>query len=52
MARNKGTFKFASNFEVKTAEALDPRIIVENKEELIDKETWPYDGDTLNLYNA
>lgn len=52
MARNKGTFTFAANFEVKTAEALDPRVVVENKAELINKETWPYDGETLYLYNG
>lgn len=52
MARNKGTFTFASNFQVKAAEALDPRVVVENKAELINKETWPYDGDTLYLYNG
>ena len=52
MARNKGTFTFAANFQVKAAEALDPRIVVENKAELINKETWPYDGETLYLYNG
>ena len=52
MARNKGTFTFAANFQVKAAEALDPRVVVENKAELINKETWPYDGETLYLYNG
>lgn len=52
MARNKGTFSFAANFQVKAAEALDPRVVVENKAELINKETWPYDGETLYLYNG
>ena len=28
MARNKGTFQFAANFEVKLQGALDPRILV------------------------
>ena len=50
MARNKGTFNFAANFQVKMQEALDPRIVVGAKSELINKETWPYDGDTLYLY--
>lgn len=52
MARNKGTFQFAANFEVKAAEALDPRIVVTTKSELINKETWPSDGDTLYLYEG
>lgn len=52
MARNKGTFQFAANFEVKLQGALDPRILVNNKSELINKETWPYDGDTIYVYNG
>lgn len=52
MARNKGTFKFAANFEVKAQEALDPRVVVDSKADLINKETWPYDGETLYLYNG
>lgn len=52
MARNKGTFQFAANFEVKAAAALDPRVAVATKAELIIKETWPYDGDTVYLYKG
>ena len=52
MARNKGTFQFAANFEVKAAAALDPRVTVATKAELIAKETWPYDGDTIYLYKG
>ena len=52
MARNKGTFNFSANLQVKMAEALDPRIVVSTKTELISKETWPYDGDTLYLYKG
>lgn len=52
MARNKGTFQFAANFEVKAAAALDPRVVVATKAELIAKETWPYDGDTIYLYKG
>ena len=37
MARNKGTFQFAANFEVKLQGALDPRILVDNKSELINR---------------
>lgn len=52
MARNKGGFKFASNFEVKIKEALDPRMTVSAKADLINKESWPYDGDTVYLYEG
>lgn len=51
MSRNKGTFLFPANFQVKMQEALDPRVAVSAKADLINKETWPYDGDTLYLYN-
>ena len=52
MARNKGTFPFAANFEVKAASPLDPRALVERKSELISKDTWPLDGDTLYVYKG
>ena len=52
MARNKGTFQFAANFEVKAAAALDPRVAVSTKAELVSKDTWPYDGDTIYLYKG
>ena len=52
MARNKGTFNFAANFQVKMQEALDPRVVVGAKADLVNKETWPYDGDTIYLYNG
>ena len=47
MSRNKGTFNAPGNFQVKMQEALDPRTVVETKTELIDKNTWPFDGNTL-----
>lgn len=52
MARSKGMFQFAANFEVKNAAALDPRMVVATKAELYNKETWPYDGETAYLYNG
>lgn len=52
MSRNKGTFSYAANYEVKVQAALDPRIAVETKAELILKDTWPYDGDTIYLYKG
>lgn len=39
MARNKGTFKFAATLEVQAASALDPRVVVGTKAELVNKET-------------
>lgn len=52
MARNKGTFKFAATLEVQAASALDPRGVVNTKAELINKETWPYEGETIYVYNC
>lgn len=52
MARSKGTFQFAANFEVKAAAALDPRVAVNDKSELINKDTWPFDGDSLYVYDG
>jgi hypothetical protein len=49
MARNKGTFSYAANYEVKIQALLDPRGGVETREELINKETFPYDGDTIYM---
>ena len=52
MARNKGQFIFAANFEVKAAAALDPRVAVATKAELIIKDTWPHDGGDPYLYDG
>lgn len=52
MSRNKGTFQFAANFEVKTAEALDPRVVVSKKSDLINKDTWPGDNEIIYLYKG
>lgn len=47
--RNKGTFAFAANFEVKLQGLLDPRGGVTTKSELITKATFPFDGDTIYM---
>lgn len=52
MERNKGTFELSANFQVKMQEALDPRTMVKKKSDLIKKETWPYDGNTLYIYRG
>ena len=52
MAKNKGMFQFAANFEVKVAEALDPRLVANSKADLINKNNWPSDGDTIYVYKG
>lgn len=52
MARNKGTFETSGNFQVKVQSPLDARLVVDKKEDLIKKDTWPSDGDTLYIYNG
>lgn len=52
MAKNKGMFQFAANFEVKVSEALDPRLVAASKADLINKDNWPSDGDTIYVYKG
>lgn len=52
MAKNKGIFQFAANFQVKVAEALDPRMVAASKADLINKDNWPSDGDTIYVYKG
>lgn len=52
MAKNLGTFTFAANFQVKAAEALDPRVVATSKADLINKDNWPSDGDTIYVYKG
>ena len=52
MAKNLGTFTFAANFQVKAAEALDPRMVAASKADLINKANWPADGDTIYVYKG
>lgn len=52
MAKNLGTFTFAANFQVKAAEALDPRMVAASKADLINKANWPSDGDTIYVYKG
>lgn len=52
MSRNKGTFKFPSNYEVQISAPLDPRITVSDKSELISENTWPSDNGTLYVYKG
>lgn len=50
--RNKGNFKFAANLEVKVASPLDPRVVVDTREDLYKIETWPNDGNVAYLYGG
>lgn len=52
ITKNLGTFQFAANFQVKAAEALDPRMVASSKADLINKANWPSDGDTIYVYNG
>lgn len=52
MSRKKGDFIFGNNLEVKKGASLDPRLVVDTKEELYLKATWPYDGDIIHIYNG
>lgn len=52
MARSKGQFQIAANFEVKAAAAFDPRVTVDTKAELIMQDTWPNDGGDPYLYDG
>lgn len=57
MARNKGTFNFAANFEVLTKAPLDARLVVDTKSNLtdptiwqdVDTNVWLYKGITVSV---
>lgn len=50
--RNKGTFNFASNFEVLTKAPLDARLVVDTKANLIDPNIWEDDDTNIWLYKG
>ena len=50
--KDKGMFKFAGNYEVNAASALDPRVQWDSFEDLIKKDFWPTNGDTIYVYNG
>ena len=50
--KDKGMFKFAGTYEVNAATALDPRVQWDSFEDLIKKEFWPINGDTVYVYNG
>ena len=52
MAKNRGTFNVAANYEVKMADALDPRIRWDNYDDLMTKSNWPADSDIVYAYNG
>lgn len=52
MARNKGKVTTVNNYQIKLAEAIDPRVTVSTKAELFLQDTWPNDGGAPYLYNG
>jgi hypothetical protein len=52
MARNKGTFNFAANYEVLTVAPLDARIVVDNKADLINPAIWQDISNIVWLYDG
>lgn len=50
--KDKGMFKFAGTYEVNAATALDPRVQWDSFEDLIKKDFWPTNGDTIYVYNG
>lgn len=49
---DKGMFKFAGTYEVTAANALDPRVQWDSYKDLIKKEYWPTNGNTVYVYNG
>jgi hypothetical protein len=52
MARNKGGVILVDNYQVKLEGALDPRVAVASKGDLIVRDTWPNDGGDPYLYDG
>lgn len=50
--KDKGRFTFAGNYEVRTADAIDPRVRWDSFTDLMKKEFWPTKGDTIYVYNG
>lgn len=52
MAKNLGVASISTNFQVKYAGAIDPRVLVDTKTDLINPDSWPHEGDTYYVYNG
>lgn len=52
MAKYRGTFKVAANYEIKMADALDPRVRWDSYDDLMDKSNWPADDAIVYAYNG
>jgi hypothetical protein len=50
--KDKGMFKFTGTYEVNASTALDPRVQWDSFEDLIKKDFWPTNGDTIYVYNG
>lgn len=52
MAKNLGVASISTNFQVKYAGAIDPRVLVDTKTDLINPDSWPHEGETYYVYNG
>jgi len=52
MARNRGTFPFSANFEVKTKSPLDARLKVDSLNDLTDVSIWKDSNNSVWLFNG
>lgn len=50
--KDKGMFKFAGTYEVNASTPLDPRVQWDSFEDLIKKDFWPTNGNTVYIYNG
>lgn len=50
--KDKGMFKFAGTYEVNASTPLDPRVQWDSFEDLIKKDFWPTQGNTVYVYNG
>lgn len=52
MAIDKGNIKTSANYDVKAQKPLDGRAVRPTKADLIRKESWSYDGNTVYVYEG
>lgn len=52
MAIDKGTIKTSANYDVQIQAPLDGRAVRPTKADLINKESWSYDGSTIYAYEG
>lgn len=52
MAVNKGDIRTSANYDVQIQAPLDARAVRPTKADLINKESWSYDGSTIYAYEG